>query len=118
MWFHRCDRCGRRRLLGWYYEVYGRIDAAHLAACEECWAEVLRGQDGGPLLGSTVWWWECQGCLVQTITDVAERELKKMKLVICKECSAKRGKTVCHAPGKCDDPTAHEVPAILKIREK
>lgn len=46
-WFQRCERCGRRRILGIYFEVYGPT--------------------------GTCWWYECTFCFVRTLTRVAEQ---------------------------------------------
>lgn len=48
MWFHRCDQCSRRRLVGWYYEVYPPIGS--------------EGDEAG-------WWWACADCLVNIVSD-------------------------------------------------
>lgn len=50
-WFQRCERCGRWRLVGYYFEVYS------LANCEH-----------------PCWWYECLWCFVDTITQEAERD--------------------------------------------
>jgi hypothetical protein len=51
MWFHRCDQCRRRRLVGWYYEVYPPIGS--------------EGDESG-------WWWACADCLVNIVSDRLE----------------------------------------------
>ncbi len=48
MWFHHCDQCGRRRLVGWYYEVYPPLHS--------------KGSEAG-------WWWACADCLVTIVSD-------------------------------------------------
>jgi hypothetical protein len=64
-WFARCDRCGHRWLLADYYEVYGNIDADHIADCTCC-------QKKGRTPDALIWWWECTHCLLKTISRVAE----------------------------------------------
>lgn len=53
MWFHRCDQCSRRRLVGWYYEVYPPIGS--------------EGDESG-------WWWACADCLVNIVSDQLSAE--------------------------------------------
>jgi len=53
-WFARCDRCDTWRFVANYYEVYGM-------------------RDDHPAWGGG-WWWECAQCLINTITDYAERK--------------------------------------------
>lgn len=64
-WFARCDHCGRRRLVADYYEVYGNVDADHIAACQSC-------QDKQRTPGTMVWWWECARCLISTLSSIVE----------------------------------------------
>jgi hypothetical protein len=46
-WFSRCDTCNQFRLWADYFEVYGAI--SH-------------------------WWWECERCLLTTITTWGEKQ--------------------------------------------
>jgi hypothetical protein len=48
MWFHRCDQCGRKRLVDIYYEVYPPLGS--------------EGDEAG-------WWWACADCLIGLISD-------------------------------------------------
>lgn len=56
LWFHRCDQCGRRRFVGWYYEVYPPLHS--------------KGKAAG-------WWYACADCLVDIISDQLEEQMKK-----------------------------------------
>ena len=56
-WFAKCDKCQRRRLRANYFEVYH----------QKC----------GKNEGRSCWWWECGGCLLESITQVAEAQQKK-----------------------------------------
>jgi hypothetical protein len=49
-WFKRCDSCGQFRLWADYFEVY----------------------DAG-----VCWWWECERCLLATITAWGEKEANR-----------------------------------------
>ena len=46
-WFDRCGTCKAFRPWGDYYEVYGEVDR---------------------------WWWECERCLIATISTAVEEE--------------------------------------------
>ncbi len=61
-WFDHCDKCGRRRLVARYYEVYGECPG-----CDRC-------REKGREEHILTWWWECTGCLIDTITAIAERD--------------------------------------------
>ncbi len=51
-WFFRCDKCKRRRLVCYYYEVYPPIFSIEDAAG---------------------WWYNCANCMVAAVTAYAER---------------------------------------------
>jgi hypothetical protein len=51
-WFTRCDTCGRFRLWADYFEVYG---------------------------ARSNWWWECERCLLATVTAYAEEKARESK---------------------------------------
>ncbi len=55
MWFHRCDQCGKRRLVDTYFEVY----------------PPLHGTDD-----EAGWWWACASCLVSIVSDQLEAGTK------------------------------------------
>lgn len=62
-WLQKCGRCHRRRLLSYYFEMYGYCDG-----------ECGKGHDAG-----TYWWWECLWCYAETISAKAEdtRQMRK-----------------------------------------
>ncbi len=60
-WFARCDKCGKRRLVADYYEVYPPLDS-----------------EGG--LGG--WWWECSWCLLRTVSQMVEDTLQQLEDVV------------------------------------
>ena len=51
MWFHRCDQCGKCRLVDTYFEIYPPLHS--------------KGDEAG-------WWWACASCLVSIISDQLE----------------------------------------------
>ena len=53
-WFKRCDKCGTWRLWGNYYDVYGDYGKG----------EEIR----------IVFWYECEPCLIQTISKYADED--------------------------------------------
>ncbi len=60
-WFSRCDKCGTRRIVADYYEVYPPIDS--------------EGDESG-------WWWECSRCLLDTISSLLEDQLQQMEDIV------------------------------------
>jgi hypothetical protein len=60
-WFATCDQCGRRRLVGWYYEVYPPIGSTGAAAG---------------------WWYACADCLVDTLGEQLDEAREEPELEV------------------------------------
>ncbi len=51
-WWTRCDRCGKRRIVADYHEMYGDWE---------------KDED---------WWWECMRCSFESVAIIAQERLR------------------------------------------